>query len=269
MSRPTVFATLTADAVEAGLDDGVGPSTCWRPAIATKRTSGPTQTLNLFAEGGYEALWAAMVDVPIRGVQFNVSWSRLEPRRGDVDATVVDRYRRALRAARDAGLCVDLVAIDQSWPAWLGAEPALVPWTRSVLRGYVTMLADLFRDDVNQFALVASVDRLALGGYRLGLLPPFRRRAQADERAVRAVWASLHDELATELDGRFRSPLPEVSVAGPARALTGDAVALSALLAGSGPYASAAAVLTPSTSGFTPSAQFTPEWRERLASLLV
>jgi hypothetical protein len=234
---------VTSDALEAGVDDGRGPSTNWRPAIATRQVAAPAPTFDLWTAGGYEAVLTAAAAAGVTALDWQLSWARLAPTPDAWDLDAVDRYGTALAHAASLGLTVRLSAIDSTWPSWLGPEALLLPWTRPVLCDYGDRLLSSFGAYVSGVRLVGAPEKLILGGYRLGLSPPFRRRAGADERTLRTALADLDSVFADRVGDRALAALATVDVTGPVPDDMTPARRVSALVRGHGPYAAAGGLL--------------------------
>ena len=181
---PRVVATLSAYASEGGFDGPYQPATCFTPTIALGRHPGPGVGDNLWEE--YESVLSLAARADLAGVCLEISWARLEPRRGQRDQSALDRYSRVITHAQSLGLHVAIAAIDAAWPAWLGLEAWLLPWVVPVAIEYVQWVAsELPADSVSVFA---QRDRLVQGFTNDSAGPPWRRGARLD---AASAWENL------------------------------------------------------------------------------
>jgi beta-glucosidase/6-phospho-beta-glucosidase/beta-galactosidase len=235
---------MSAYACEGGVDGRHQPATCYSPTIALGRHPGP---------GAGDGLWESyetVLDLAARqgvfGVSLEVSWARLEPRRGHRDVEALARYQRAIDFARGRGLHVGVVLIDAAWPAWLGQEAWLMPWVVPVTIDYVDWLTSSLEAD--SWDLFAERERLTAGFSDQRAGPPWRHGAREDERSAQAnleaideaarhhavAWArSIRVEL-DDVDDVARLPLTRPDV---------DEVHVRSLVRGAGPLAGARGLL--------------------------
>ncbi len=231
---------MSAYACEGGLDGHYQPATCYSPTIALGRHPGPGGADGLWES--YEQVLDLAANVGVTGVCLEVSWARLEPRRGQRDGSVLDRYRSVIDHARGRGLWVSVAAIDAAWPAWLGLEAWLMPWVTSVAIDYVCWLASIVEADaLNVFA---ARELLTRGFLDDAAGPPWRRGAADDavsaatslediEREVRAASAlEVLTHVNLELDAVDEIAGYEV-----------DEVHLHSLVRGTGPLAATRGLL--------------------------
>ena len=192
-ARPLV--TLEGYAVEGGFDRPFEPATCFSPTIALGRHAGPGDAEALW--GDYERALDLVVEMGLAGVRLGVEWARIEPRRGRLDGSALERYGQVVRYARGLGLEIDVVLVDAAWPSWLGLEAWLLPWVvPHVLehaRRLVTHLPEIT-------GLVAFADRTRLvnGGYLLDTAPPWRAGASEDAAFARTQIGVIDDALARD-----------------------------------------------------------------------
>ncbi len=243
-ARPLV--TIEGYAVEGGFDRPFEPATCFSPTIALGRHEGPGDAAGLWDD--YERALDLVAAMGLAGVRLTVEWARVEPRRGRLDESALERYGQVVRHASGLGLEVDVALVDAAWPSWLGLEAWLLPWVvPHVLehaRRLVTYLPGIT-------GLVAFTDRTRLvnGGYVLDTAPPWRANASEDAAFARAQigvidHALAHDALVAPLLVTSSSTFSLEAT--PARVsawrdATGSVTRLYArsLLAGHGPSASA------------------------------
>ncbi|HEY5304661.1 MAG TPA: hypothetical protein VIJ86_11490 [Acidimicrobiales bacterium] len=203
-TSPRTLVSVSAYACEGGLDRHYEPATCYSPTIALGRHPGPGAAEGLWES--YEEVLDLAADVGVTGVCLEVSWARLEPRRGERDHVALDRYRAVLAHARRRGLWVSVAAVDAAWPAWLGLEAWLMPWVTPVAIDYVNWLASsLEADALNVFA---ARELLTRGFLDDASGPPWRRGATEDAVSAaqnlddigRAVRAASSLEVATHVN---------------------------------------------------------------------
>lgn len=176
-----MLASLSAYSCEGGFDGRYQPATCFTPTIALGRHPGPGGAENLWED--YEIVLDLASEAGLSGVCFEVSWARLEPRRGHRNAAALERYVRAITHAQQRGLHVGVAAIDAAWPAWLGLEAWLMPWVVPVALEYVAWLATSLPAD--SMSVYAAREQLTRGFLDDSAGPPWRRGADLD--AVSAV----------------------------------------------------------------------------------
>jgi hypothetical protein len=175
-NRPRVLASLSGYACEGGLDGRYQPATCFSPTISLGRHPSPGDAEGLWED--YEVVLDLAAQTGLAGVCLEVSWARLEPRRGQRDEVALARYAQAITHAKDLGLHVGVAAIDAAWPAWLGLEAWLMPWVVPVAVDYVGWVASsLPADTVSVFA---ARDQLTRGFLDATAGPPWRRGANED-----------------------------------------------------------------------------------------
>jgi hypothetical protein len=175
-NRPRVLLTLSAYATEGGLDGPYQPATCYSPTIALGRHSGPGEGEGLWRN--YEAVLDVAGEIGLEGVCLEVSWARLEPRRGRRDTEALSRYIDVVAHARRRGLWVSIAAIDAAWPAWLGLEAWLMPWVVPVATEYAQWLSSSLEADA--LCVFSDRDILTRGFVADDAAPPWRRGAHDD-----------------------------------------------------------------------------------------
>ena len=111
-------------------------------------------------------------------IRITVEWARLEPAAGTVDGEVVDRYRRMLEAARQAGLAPWMTLHHGSLPGWFAEDERgfrdeharSYYWPRHVDR-----CAEWFEDLASGWVGIDDPTGWALRGHLFGSRPPGRR----------------------------------------------------------------------------------------------
>ena len=237
---PRVLVSLSAYASEGGLDGRYQPATCFSPTIALGRHWGPGDADGLWQN--YEAVLDLAGDLGLTGVCLEVSWARLEPRRGRRDQAVLARYAEVIAYAQRRGLFVSVAAIDAAWPAWLGLEAWLMPWVMPVAIGYVRWIAASLEADA--LSVFAARELLTRGFLDATAGPPWRHGAGDD-----AVSAARNLEIIerTAREGSARPLVTSVSIdlddVDDAGSFDVDEVHVKSLVRGTGPLASARGLL--------------------------
>lgn len=200
--QPRVLASLSAYAVEGGFDGRFQPATCFTPTISLGRHPGSGDGEGLWED--YEHVLDLASEVGLAGVCLEVSWARLEPRRGQRDESALARYARVINYAKERGLHVGVAAIDAAWPAWLGLEAWLMPWVVPVAVEYVAWVTSTLPADT--FSVFAARESLTRGFLDDAAGPPWRRGAHQD-----AVSAAKNLDV-IDVASRASSPLFVTSV---------------------------------------------------------
>ena len=175
-SNPRVLAAVSAYACEGGLDGRYQPATCFSPTIALGRHAAPGAAEGLWDD--YETVLDLAQEMSLTGICLEVSWARLEPRRGHRDEGALTRYAQVIAHARRGGLFVNVAAIDGAWPAWLGQEAWLMPWVAPVAIDFVAWLTSSLEAD--SWSVFAARELLTRGFLDERAGPPWRRGADAD-----------------------------------------------------------------------------------------
>jgi hypothetical protein len=193
--RPRRYVTLEGYAVEGGLDGPYQPSTCFRPTIALGRHVGPGEADDLWHD--YERVLDLVPAMGFDGVRLSVEWARVEPHRGRVDETALERYAEVARHAHSLGLGVTVVIVDAAWPAWLGLEAWLLPWVVAcVLEQARRVERAVPADGVVVFADAGAL----VNGFLDSSAPPWRRGARVDAEMA-------HDQIDSILASLWNDPL--------------------------------------------------------------
>jgi beta-glucosidase len=111
-------------------------------------------------------------------IRITVEWARVEPAAGSIDGEAVDRYRRMLEAARQAGLEPWITLHHGSLPGWFADDAH--GFLDEQARGYywprhVDRCAEWFEDVVAGWVAIDDPTGWALRGYLWGARPPGRR----------------------------------------------------------------------------------------------
>ena len=238
-SSPRVLLSLSAYACEGGFDGRHQPATCFSPVIALGRQAGPGDADGLWAD--YESVLELAAGAGVAGVCLELSWARLEPRRGRRDPSALARYAEVIDFARRRGLFVAVAAIDAAWPAWLGQEAWLMPWVVPVAIEYLSWLSSSLGAD--SWSIFAQRERLTSGFLDRRSGPPWRSGALEDERS-----AAHHLEMITQgaREGSvswMTAAALELDDVADASGLCTDEIHVRSLVRGAGPLASARALV--------------------------
>src|SRR5664280_2508191 len=185
--RPRRYVTLEGYAVEGGLDGPYQPSTCFRPTIALGRHVGPGDADDLWHD--YEQVLDLVPAMGFDGVRLSVEWARVEPHRGQVDETALERYDEVARYAYSLGLGVTVVIVDGEWPAWLGLEAWLLPWVAPLVVEHASRVVQSI--DAASGVVVFADPASLVNGFLVSSAPPWRRGAGVDADMSRAQIASI------------------------------------------------------------------------------
>lgn len=183
-TRPLLFVTLEGYAVEGGFDRRGGPMTCYAPTIALGRHAGALSTDDLWRN--YEKVLDFVPGLGFDGVRLTIEWARVEPRQGQVDEEVLERYGRAIRHARSLGLEVTITLIDAVWPSWLGQEAWLLPWVVPHVLEHARRVVSTYASEAVGVIVFAQPDELVARGFLHATAPPWRRGAQVEARFASA-----------------------------------------------------------------------------------
>ena len=248
MTGPRLLATLDGYSVEGGYDGLVGRTTCYAPSIALGRLAGPDPS-GLFDE--YEAVLDAAAGLGLDGVRLSVEWTRVEPRRGEVDDAALARYAEVVEHARALRLSVTVVLFDAVWPLWCGLEAWLLPWVEPMAIAHGRRVAEALAS-ANAVSVAPRAADLVNAGFLEGSAPPFRRNAHADGADAHAAISRIVSTLSEDdaIAGRLSRSWRELgldasaTVAASAVSYGVEELHLRSLVAGSGPTAVRTGLLT-------------------------
>ena len=198
VTSPRVLVTLEGYAVEGGFDRPYEPATCYSPTIALGRHAGPGRADQLWRD--YEAVLDLVPALGVDGVRLGVEWARVEPRRGQVDTSALERYAKVVTHARALELAVTLVVVDAVWPSWLGLEAWLLPWVAPHVVTHARRLAAHFDDPAVRLVLFAQPEEMVSRGFLDATAPPWRRGAREDARSAREQIAGISETLRADRD---------------------------------------------------------------------
>lgn len=240
--RPRRLVTLDGYSVEGGFDGPGLPTTVFAAAVHLGQVAAPTPAVPLFQH--FAEVLPFVQELGLDGISLTLEWARLEPRADDIDEAAYAVYADALRAAAAQGLFRSALLVRDAWPAWLGPEAWLMPWTRERVVRHAERVAERLGDLVDNLVVVADPEGLAHGGYVAGTRPPWRRRANEDARAAATSIAAIVDDVAAlpAWRGRVCTSFREIPVVSPGTALSTalnsvkgvEQIHISSLVAGTG-----------------------------------
>jgi len=125
-------------------------------------------------------------------LRLTLEWARLEPRPSErgFDAVEVERYRRILRAVREAGLEAWACLAHTSLPGWYSEDERGFldeRMARRVWPRHVDRVAEAFGDLVDGWVTFHEPVRHALDAWLHGTLPPARRDGDDARRGLRLL----------------------------------------------------------------------------------
>ncbi len=188
-----LFVTLEGYAVEGGFDQVGQPTTCYSPTIALGRHAGPGGADDLWRH--YESVLDFVPGLGFDGIRLSVEWARIEPRADQIDPAALSRYLDVVRYARSIGLDVTVALIDAVWPAWLGQDAWLLPWTVPYVLAHGRRVVEYFGDHVTGVLPFAQPHELVSAGYVSASSPPWRRNARSEANFAQAQVGRIVDEL--------------------------------------------------------------------------
>ncbi len=105
--------------------------------------------------------------------RFSISWSRIEPRRGDYALDALDRYRRFALFLKNAGIEPAVTLFHYTHPRWFHAEsPWLSPASVDAFARFADVTAGALGDSVRMFIPLNEPLVFLLAGYLDGQIPP-------------------------------------------------------------------------------------------------
>ena len=188
-----LFVTLEGYAVEGGFDQVGAPATCYSPTIALGRHASPGAADELWRH--YENVLDFVPELGFDGIRLSVEWARIEPRADEINSAALSRYLDVVRYARSLGLDVTVALIDAVWPAWLGQEAWLLPWTVPYVLAHARRVVEHLGDHVTGVLVFAQPEELVATGYLSASAPPWRRSALTDASFAHAQIGRIVSEL--------------------------------------------------------------------------
>ena len=135
--------------------------------------------------------------------RFSVEWSRIEPRRGAIDASALADVRRRLERLRALGIEPMLTLFHYTHPAWfweLGWDSSA---GRKAFVAFASRIADTAGDLVSWYSVLNEPLVFVLGGFLDGCIPPGRKSFGEGARALEGM---LHGHVEAASILRQRNP---------------------------------------------------------------
>lgn len=147
----------------------------------------------------YEDDAAAAASLGANAFRFSVSWSRVEPRRGELDEAALERYARLAEQLSRLGLEPVVTLLHYTHPRWFHEE---TPWTstRSVdaFACFASHVARALAPYARCWTVLNEPFVLVLGGYLDGQVPPGLSSGRDAARALDHLLAA-HEAAAAEI----------------------------------------------------------------------
>lgn len=147
----------------------------------------------------YEEDAACAAALGANAFRFSVSWSRVEPRRGDFDEAALRRYARLVARLAALGLEPVVTLLHYTHPRWFHAE---TPWTSTASVGVFARFAARVAAALGPVARCWTVLNepfvLVLGGYLDARVPPGLASARDAARALDHLLVA-HEAAAAEI----------------------------------------------------------------------
>lgn len=171
----------------------------WRDWEAAGRTRGGPCGRAAGSWERYEEDAAAAAALGSNAFRFSVSWSRVEPRRGELDGAALDRYARLVARLVSLGLEPVVTLLHYTHPRWFHAE---TPWTSTasveVFARFAARVAEALGPAARCWTVLNEPFVLVLGGYLDGQVPPGLASARDAARALDHLLAA-HEAAAAEI----------------------------------------------------------------------
>lgn len=125
----------------------------------------------------------------LNAFRLSIEWSRIEPKKGEIDWSAVEHYRRVLKAAHDRGLEPIVTLLHYTYPAWLDAEApkGRAGWESEAAvehyARYVDFIARQYGQDIRYYLTFNEPTVMVEGGYLAGVWPPGKKDLPAFFRA--------------------------------------------------------------------------------------
>ncbi len=163
-----------------------GDDSCdWTEWEAAGRTRGGACGAAVRGWERYEEDVDLAAGVGANAFRFSISWSRVEPRRGEFDLAALDRYRRLVEHLVKRGLEPVVTLLHYTHPAWFHRE---TPWTSTASVGAFTrfarVVAEALGPHVRLWTVLNEPLVLLLGGFVDGQIPPGLSDVRAARRAL-------------------------------------------------------------------------------------
>lgn len=156
----------------------------------------------------YEQDAEAAAALGANAFRFSVSWSRVEPRRGEFDEAALERYARFVARLDALGLEPVVTLLHYTHPRWFHGE---TPWTSTASVGafgrFASRVARALGPRVRCWTVLNEPFVLVLGGYLDGQVPPGISSARDASRALDHLLAA-HEAAAAEI----RAAIPGAAI---------------------------------------------------------
>ncbi len=153
----------------------------WTDWEAAGRTNGGSCGRAADSWSRYEEDAFLAASLGANAFRFSVSWSRIEPRRGEFDDEALTRYRRLVDHLSAVGLEPVVTLFHYTHPRWFHAE---TPWTTTASVDTFARFAERTARALGQAARVYTVLNeplvFVLGGFLDGQIPPGIADGRAD-----------------------------------------------------------------------------------------
>lgn len=183
----------------------------WTDWEASGRTKGEPCGEAVESWARYEGDAALARQAGSNAFRFSVSWSRVEPRRGEFDLAALERYRRFVEELVRLGLEPAVTLFHYTHPRWFHAE---TPWTSprsvDVFKRFASRVAEALAPHARLWTILNEPLVFILGGFLDGQIPPgISRGDEAGSALVNLLTA--HREAAWAI--RERQPSAAIGVA--------------------------------------------------------
>jgi len=173
----------------------------WTDWEAAGRTRGGPCGRAAGAWERYEEDAARTASLGANAFRFSVSWSRVEPRRGEFDEAALARYARFVGCLASLGLEPVVTLLHYAHPRWFHAE---TPWTSTasvdVFARFAARVAGALGPAARCWTVLNEPFVLVLGGFLDGQVPPGLASARDAARALDHLLAA-HEAAAAEIRG--------------------------------------------------------------------
>ena len=110
--------------------------------------------------------------------RLSIEWSRIEPRKGEIDQAEVAYYHRVLQAIHRRGMTPLVTLLHFSYPAWLDAEGG---WENKqavdYFRRYARFVAQEFGEEITWYLTFNEPNMYLVNAYGTGAFPPGKKWA--------------------------------------------------------------------------------------------
>jgi beta-glucosidase len=171
----------------------------WTEWEAAGRTRGEACGAGVGSWERYEEDAGLAASLGANAFRFSVSWSRVEPRRGEFDDAALARYRRFTEHLVGLGLEPVVTLLHYTHPVWFHRE---TPWTSTAsvraFGRFARAVADALTPFVRLWVVLNEPLVLLLGGFVDGQIPPGLADTRAARRALDHLLAA-HAEAAAAI----------------------------------------------------------------------